>query len=133
MKKLLKEFISTTLIFTFLFLITLNFEGCANYGLIPNGKYVLANYQDKDVFTLKTSETNDEFYWEIDGDFAQRCISGVIDYKCKIIEDNGVLYFKGYTWSEIFSTKKLGSTTQYVVEYDDKSKSITLLVVDEIK
>ena len=41
----------------------------------------------KNVFVLKNSANEDDFYWEINYGMAQRCTSGIIDYKCKIIED----------------------------------------------
>ena len=129
----MKKIKSITLMLIVLLCITLNLGGCANHSAIPNGKYVAVNYQNKNVFVLKNSANEDDFYWEINYGMAQRCTSGIIDYKCKIIEDNGVLYFEGYTWNKIFSTKKMGSTTKYMVVYDDQSKSITVLALYEDK
>ncbi|MBR2322829.1 MAG: hypothetical protein IKA54_04460 [Clostridia bacterium] len=126
MKKVKKILISTTMIIV-LFYIFMGFSGCENHSLIPNGKYILS--QDKNVFILKKDAVNIDYYWEINNGWAQRCVSGTIDYKSKIIKESGILYFEGYTWTNIFSGKKLGSTTKYIVEYDNQSKSITLLVL----
>ena len=125
----MKKVKSVTLMLIVLFCITLNLEGCANQGLIPNGKYIADNYQNNNVFILTADEINTDFYWVINNGSAQRYISGTVDYKSKIIEENGVVYFEGYTWISILSGKKLGTTTKYMVEYDVQSKSITLLVV----
>ena len=125
----MKKVKSVILMLLVLFCITLNLGGCANQGLIPNGKYIAENYQNNNVFILTADEINTDFYWVINNGSAQRYISGTVDYKSKIIEENGVVYFEGYTWISILSGKKLGSTTKYMVEYDVQSKSITLLVV----
>ena len=125
----MKKVKSVILMLLVLFCITLNLGGCANQELIPNGKYIADNYQNNNVFILTADEINTDFYWVINNGSAQRYISGTVDYKSKIIEENGVVYFEGYTWISIFSGKKLGSTTKYMVEYDVQSKSITLLVV----
>ena len=83
----MKKIKSITLMLIVLLCITLNLGGCANQSSIPNGKYVAVNYQNKNVFVLKNSANEDDFYWEINYGMAQRCTSGIIDYKYRKIPD----------------------------------------------
>ena len=56
-------------------------------------------------------------------------VSGSCDYKAKIVEKDGKVYFEGYTWKSFLSSKKRGHETVYVVVYDEEAQTITLTKV----
>ena len=100
--------------------------GC-NSGAIPNGKYVSLNSSDN-VFVNRGVDANAEYYWEIEGDNAMRCVSGLVDYKAKIVKKDGLIYFEGYTFTNILSNVKMGSTAKYLVTYSETEKTIQIEV-----
>lgn len=101
--------------------------GC-NSGAIPNGKYVSIN-PNVNVFVNCDDGANAEYYWEIKGDSAMRYVSGMVDYKAKIIEKDGLVYFEGYTFTDILSNVKKGSTAKYLVTYSETQKTIQIQVI----
>lgn len=53
-------------------------------------------------------------------------VSGSCDYKAKIVEKDGVIYFEGYKYRTLLDIllrggKQQGNTDVYLVEYDGKS------------
>ena len=101
--------------------------GC-NSGAIPNGKYVSLNPYDS-VFVNYSDDENAEYYWEIKGDNANRYVSGMVDYKAKIVEKDGLIYFEGYTFTNVFSKVEMGSTVKYLVAYRETEKTIQIQVI----
>ncbi len=109
----------TTILCAFLCL----FCACGKEGYIPDGKYA-----DRltDTYVLYEGEDLIEFYWEIEGNKAEYYASRALTYKCNIVEENEVLYFEGYTWKSLFSSKEQGAVFKYRIVYDEENKSITL-------
>ncbi len=97
---------------------------CAKQGPIPNGKYA---EQLTNVYPLHEGNNRIEYYWEVDGDKARYYASAALTYKCNIIEENGVIYFEGYTWKSVFSSVEQGRAFKYEVRYDEENKSITIV------
>ena len=106
-------------------LLLFSFSGCEKTGPIPNGCYIFG-VADENVFFLYEGDKNvhDPGCWEIEGDHAQRWTSGSIDYKAKIVERNGKIYFEGYKFRILFGER--GVEHVYGVEYDTIEKSITI-------
>ena len=99
------------------------FVGCVNKGPIPNGKYA----DMADGCTSCYTETDGvEFYWEIKGNTAKHYVSGGLEYKAKIVEKDGQIYFEGYTWKYFFSSVECGREDRYIVEYNETENSITV-------
>ena len=128
MKKIKKIF---TIGLTVLLMLCMSISlfGCKKTGLIPNGYYGMS--QNEDVYILTGNDIRDSFGWVIDGDTAERWVSGSCDYKAKIVENDGKIYFKGYKWKDLLDIlfrdgKEQGNSGVYIVEYDGKS-SITLV------
>ena len=71
--------------------------GCAKTGPIPNGYYCWSS-AGENIYEFTESDIREFFGWEIKGDLAQRWTSGSVDYKAKIVERDGKIYFEGYKW-----------------------------------
>ena len=99
--------------------------GCKNKGPIPDGKY--AETPGSNVFILHEDGSRIEFYFAIDGDKARYYVSAALTYKCNVVEENGKIYFEGYTWKNPFSSVVSGKEFTYEVLYDEAAKSITVL------
>ena len=112
--------------------------GCAKAeptqsGHIPNGRYHAV--ASSNTYVYNESE-NLRTYWEIKGDRATFYFDNWLDYKAKIVEKDGIIYFECYKWhdlflylGQIFSGEKLeknGSTNIYLVEYNAEENSITV-------
>ena len=104
---------------------------------IPDGLYGWRGDIEDDVYTsvYKLTENEDVrgFYAiEIDGDIAKRWTSGSVDYKAKIVERDGEIYFEGYKWRDFWDIifrdgAESGITDIYKVTYDDVEKSMILI------
>ena len=128
MKKIKKIF-TIGLAVLLMLCMSISLFGCKKTGLIPNGYYGMS--QNEDVYILTGNDIRDSFGWVIDGDTAERWVSGSCDYKAKIVENDGKIYFKGYKWKDLLDIlfrdgKEQGNSGVYIVEYDGKS-SITLV------
>lgn len=128
MKKIKKIF-TIGLSLLLMLCMSISLFGCKKTGLIPNGYYGMS--QNEDVYILTGNDIRDSFGWVIDGDTAERWVSGSCDYKAKIVENDGKIYFKGYKWKDLLDIlfrdgKEQGNSGVYIVEYDGKS-SITLV------
>lgn len=98
------------------------FTACQK-GPIPNGKY--ADTPSGNV-SYYTEDDGVEFYWEIKGDTAKHYTSRSLDFKAKIVEKDGYIYFEGYKWKSLFSSIEIGSEDRYLVEYNETENSITV-------
>lgn len=128
MKKI-KKLLTIGLAVLLMLCMSISLVGCKKTGLIPNGYYGMS--QNEDVYFLTGNDIRDSFGWVIDGDTAERWVSGSCDYKAKIVENDGKIYFKGYKYRTLLDIlfrggKQQGNTGVYIVEYDGKS-SITLV------
>lgn len=97
-------------------------------GPIPNGNYAVVSV-DEMLFKFTEKSVRDPYGWEIEGDIAEEWVSGSCDYKAKIVEKDGKIYFEGYTWKSFLSSKKRGHETVYEVVYDEGAQTITLMKV----
>ena len=104
------------------------FCGCAKKGPLPNGYYVWSS-QGENIFVFTKSDIRDSFGWEIDGTTVQRWTSGSVDYKAKIVERDGKIFFEGYKWEEFLVSSKMGSENIYEVIYDETEKSFETITV----
>ncbi len=101
--------------------------GCAKTGPIPNGYYCWSSAGEY-IYEFTESDIRESFGWEIKGDLAQRWTSSSVDYKAKIVEKDGKIYFEGYKWKKLFLTVESGRETIYEVVYNETEKSITLIL-----
>ncbi len=103
--------------------------GCKKTCPIPDGNYSCSN-QNSDVYVFTENSIRTSYGWIIDGDTAEEWVSSYCNYKAKIVEKDGKLYFEGYTWKEprlgSCDTIEFGNNTKYEVVYDETTKSITL-------
>ena len=97
-------------------------------GPIPNGGYTIVSVE-KMCFAFTEKSVRDPYGWEIEGDIAEEWVSGSCNYKAKIVEKDGKIYFEGYTWKSFLSSKKQGHETVYEVVYDEGAQTITLTKV----
>ncbi len=112
-----------------------SFLGCTKKtSPIPDGLYVWQGDNNiyESIYKLTENDIRSSFGWEIKGDTAQRWTSGSVDYKAKIVEKDGEIYFEGYMFRDIFDVlfrggKQSGDTKIYRVIYDETEKSITLI------
>jgi hypothetical protein len=122
MKKLLSIILSMVCVF-----VGVCFSGCEKTGPIPNGKY--ADTPSGNI-SYYTEDHGVEFYWEVKGDEAWHYTSNSLDYKAEIEKgENGEIYFRGYKWKSFLSSTQIGSETDYVVEYNETEKSITVEIL----
>ena len=106
--------------------------GCKKTGLIPNGYYGMS--QNEDVYILTGNDIRDSFGWVIDGDTAEMWVSGSCDYKAKIVEKDGEIYFEGYKYRTLLDIllcggKQQGNTDVYQVTYSESRQIISLTLV----
>lgn len=97
--------------------------GCYQPGPIPDGKYGGLG-PDKNIFQ---KDYDSEVYWLVEGNKGSYYLSGILKYKCNIMEENEKIYFEGYEWTEIIGCSNAGKIFKYEVLYDETSKSITIL------
>ena len=120
MRKLIKV-ITLLFVSTFCFCF---FFGCEkSSGPIPNGSYYIKNQNDC-TFIFTEQSIRNTYGWEIKGDNAERWISGMIDYKAKIVKKDNKIYFEGYK----FSSGTMGSDVVYEVIYNKDERTITLII-----
>ena len=130
MKKFFTVFLSAILSFCPLFA----FVGCkeeVGVGPIPNGTYIHNCDLERDWFVLWVGNNNSEYYLEIEGDNVDWYVSNSLDYKAKIVEKGGKIYFEGYKWASPISffecqKRMVGRETIYEVVYDKEAKTITI-------
>ena len=107
------------------------FSGCNKMGAIPNGYYCWSS-AGENIYEFTESNIRDFFGWEIKGDTAKRWTSSSVDYKAKIVERDGKIYFEGYKWKDSLysltscASQKVGSETIYEVIYNEAEKTIIL-------
>ena len=110
------------------------FFSCAKTGPIPNGYYCWSR-EGENIYVRTGDDIRDSFGWEIKGDTAQRWTSGSVDYKAKIVEKDGEIYFEGYKWRNIILAilfpdgKERGTTDIYRVIYNNAQNSMTLILI----
>lgn len=108
------------------------FGGCSKSGPIPDGEYVWRGEEMSNTFVLSENEHhNIGYYWDINGNTAQRWVSSYVDYKADIVVENNKIYFNGFKWNDIFSSTENGSTTRYEVIYNEELKTITTIIKEE--
>lgn len=105
-----------------------SFFGCAKTGPIPNG-YYCSSHEGENIYVRTGDDIRETFGWEIKGDTAQRWTSGSVNYKAKIVERDGKIYFEGYKWKDLFFTVESGTETIYEVVYNDSETKIVLVFV----
>lgn len=81
-------------------------------------------------------DAKDSFCWEIKGDTAQQWTSGLVNYKARIVEKDGKIYFEGYKWRTLLDIlfrggKEQGFTYDYIVEYNMEENSIALILIKD--
>ncbi|MBR2646809.1 MAG: hypothetical protein IKD47_04555 [Clostridia bacterium] len=133
-----KRFIIILTVFLMLCM-SISLVGCKKTGPIPNGCYAVAqsipeNPLPANSFVFTESDIRDSFGWVIKGDTAEEWVSSLCNYKAKIVEKEGEIYFEGYTWSDpldvLFGdSKKRGNTDVYQVVYNESTRSISLALV----
>lgn len=104
------------------------FFSCDKTGPIPNGYYCWSR-EGENIYVRTGDDIRETFGWEIKGDTAQRWTSGSVDYKAKIVERDGKIYFEGYKWKDLFFTVESGTETIYEVVYNDSETKIVLVLV----
>ena len=97
--------------------------GCYQPGPIPDGEYGWIT-PENNVFQ---KDYNSEAYWRVEGNKGRYYLSGSLQYKCNIIEEKEKIYFEGYEWTEIIGCSNAGKVFKYEVQYDEETKSITLI------
>ena len=97
--------------------------GCYQPGPIPDGYYLETPGSNCFIY----QEDHSEYYWEVKGNKAKYYASNSLMFKCNIIEENDKIYFEGYEWLEIIGCMRLGEVFKYEVQYDEETKSITLI------
>jgi hypothetical protein len=102
---------------------------------IPDGLYGWCADDNiyESIYKLTESDVRDSYAIEVKGDKIQRWTSGSVDYKAKIVEKDGEIYFEGYKWRDIWDIlfrggKESGTTNIYRVIYNETEKSITLIL-----
>lgn len=114
--------------------ISIFFVGCKKTELIPNGYYGSSSV-GQNIYEHIGSDIRDSYGWVIDGDIAEEWVSGSCNYKAKIVEKDGVIYFEGYEWFDFLysltscAPKYEGNSNVYEVTYNETEKSITLILV----
>ena len=109
------------------------FVSCGEKRLIPDGNYAFTGAVY--TFVYVDADVRDTYGWVIDGNTAERWVSGSCEYKAKVIEKGGKIHFDGYKWRGFFDVlfgngEKQGSNHDYIVIYDENEKSIFLTPVD---
>ena len=91
--------------------------GCENnsHGL-PEGRYFGSG--ETSSFLLSQGGDNVDWYWEIKGNRANYYSSGFHHYKCRIVTEDGKLFFDG---NITFGEKK---SVRFEVTYNDDTKTI---------
>ena len=89
------------------------FFSCDKTGPIPNG-YYCSSREGENIYVRTGDDIRETFGWEIKGDTAQRWTSGSVDYKAKIVERDGKIYFEGYKWKDLFFDKCKLKGTEFV-------------------
>lgn len=102
------------------------FFGCEKTGPIPKGYYCWSA-DGENIYELTEADIRETFGWEIKGDTAQRWTSGSVNYKAKIVERGGKIYFEGYKWKDLLSTVESGSETIYEVVYNSSETRMVLV------
>ncbi len=132
MKKYLKLVIISVIIILGFF----NF-GCfnqTNTGPIPNGNYGWQSDKNS-VFVFTMDNIKKDYGWVIDGDTAEKWVSGQLCYKAKIVKKEGNIYFEGYKFVEVLysllscAKTEFGTTDVYQVAYNESRQSISLTLV----
>ena len=85
------------------------------------------NYSSHTATAYET-DIRDFVGWDIEGDEAEYWVSSQINYKAKIVEKDGEIYFEGYKWKSI-TGKECGFTHIYQVAYNEEERSIRLQLV----
>ena len=98
---------------------------------IPDGYYCLCNKGDN-IYEFTENSIHETYGWEIRGDKAIEWVSSSVNYRAKIVERDGKIYFEGYKWRYLISSRESGSETIYEVLYNDLEKSITLVNKDGV-
>ncbi|MBQ4269589.1 MAG: hypothetical protein IJB97_08085 [Clostridia bacterium] len=130
MKKI-KKLLTIGLAVLLMLCMSVSLVGCKKTGPLPNGHYGMMNSIPEEPlpdlsFGFTQGDIRDNYGWVIDGDTAEMWVSGSCDYKAKIVEKDGVIYFEGYKYRTLLDIllrggKKQGNTDVYLVEYDGKS------------
>ena len=110
-----KKFIFVGIALVMLFSLV-GLTACGQSHDIPNGDYVGAG--ESSSFTLSTEQKHIDWYWSIKGNNANYYSSGFHQYKCKIIEEDGELYFDG---NITYGEKKL---VRFKITYNNETKTL---------
>ncbi len=132
MKKI-KKLLTIGFVCLLMLCMSVSLIGCNKTGPIPNGYYRMKN-QKETVYLFTENDIRDGHGWVIDGDTAEMWVSGSCDYKAKIVEKDGEIYFEGYKYRTLLDIllcggKKQGNTDVYQVVYDESERSIFLALV----
>ena len=127
MKKCISVILSIILSLGVLF----SFSGCkeeVEVGPIPNGDYIGV---DEEFFLVDGQDVNLQT-WRIEGNNAEFWVSSCLEYKAKIVERDGKIYFEGYKWVDYFDyftscqKKQQGNEKIYEVLYEAERKCISV-------
>lgn len=129
MKKLMSGLLAVLLAFC----MSIGFAACEKIGPIPNGNYYLKN-ADSNLFVFTEMDVCDTYGWVINGDTAERWVSGYCEYKAHIVERDGTMYFEGFKFYLItdllfFNFEKSGNEDDYIVVYNEAEQSIRVTLV----
>jgi len=131
--KTIKRLLTIGLAVLLMLCMSISLVGCKKVGPIPNGHYEMVNSIPEEPlpdfsYGFTQRDIRDSYGWIIDGDTAEEWISGSCNYKAKIVEKDGKIYFEGYEWFDFLysltscSPKYEGNTNVYLVEYDGKNR-----------
>ncbi len=136
----IKKIFSVWLAILLMLCMSVNLVGCNKAGPITNGNYgVVYSIPEEpfpdNCFMRTESDVRKSYGWIIDGNTAEEWVSGICQYKAKIVERDGKIYFEGYQWRDFVDIvfgryQKHGSNTVYEVEvYGTSEQGNTLYIV----
>ena len=138
MKKI-KRLLTICLAVLLMFCVSISLVGCKKTGPLPNGHYGMMNSIPEEPlpdlsFGFTQGDIRDSYGWVIDGDTAEMWVSGSCDYKAKIVEKDGKIYFEGYKYRTLLDIllcggKQQGNTDVYQVTYSESRQIISLTLV----
>ena len=138
MKKI-KKLLTIGLALLLMLCVSISLVGCKKTGPLPNGHYGMMNSIPEEPlpdlsFGFTQGDIRDSYGWVIDGDTAEMWVSGSCDYKAKIVEKDGEIYFEGYKYRTLLDIllrggKQQGNTDVYQVAYSESRQIISLTLV----
>ncbi len=129
----IKRIISIGLTFILMLCMSICFVACKGANeieLLPNGNYcaVYSSSEVKYAYFEEGKKLPTDHYLRIKNNKVIRYVSGFDDYRAKIVEKEGELYFEGYMWKSILWGTQ-GNDNVYEIEYDEETKTIIMTLL----